>query len=85
MLSIRNLSKSFSGPRAKTVLRDIGLELAAGDYAPLREWLCEHVHRHGRSLTPSELQHRATGAELDPQPLLDHLDAKYRALYRLEG
>ena len=32
MLSIRNLCKSFSGPRAKTVLRDIGLELAAGDY-----------------------------------------------------
>ena len=32
MLSIRNLCKSFSGPRAKTVLRDIGFELAAGDY-----------------------------------------------------
>ena len=32
MLSIRNLCKSFSGPRAKTVLRDIGLELTAGDY-----------------------------------------------------
>jgi len=32
VLSIRNLSKSFSGPRAKTVLRDINLDLAAGDY-----------------------------------------------------
>jgi len=32
VLSVRNLSKSFSGPRAKTVLRDISLELAAGDY-----------------------------------------------------
>ena len=32
MLSVRNLSKSFSGPRAKTVLQDINLELAAGDY-----------------------------------------------------
>jgi ABC-type dipeptide/oligopeptide/nickel transport system ATPase subunit len=32
VLSIRNLSKSFSGPRAKTVLRDISLDLAAGDY-----------------------------------------------------
>ena len=26
------MSKSFSGPRAKTVLRDIGFELAAGNY-----------------------------------------------------
>ena len=32
MLSVRNLSKSFSGPRAKTVLQDISLELATGDY-----------------------------------------------------
>jgi putative ABC transport system ATP-binding protein len=32
VLSVRNLSKSFSGPRAKAVLRDISLELAAGDY-----------------------------------------------------
>ena len=32
MLSVRNLSKSFSGPRAKTVLRDICFELEAGDY-----------------------------------------------------
>ena len=32
MLSVRNLSKSFSGPRPKTVLRDISFELATGDY-----------------------------------------------------
>jgi putative ABC transport system ATP-binding protein len=32
VLAIRNLSKSFTGPRAKTVLREISLELAAGDY-----------------------------------------------------
>jgi len=32
VLSVRNLSKSFSGPRSKTVLRDISFELAAGDY-----------------------------------------------------
>jgi putative ABC transport system ATP-binding protein len=32
VLSVRNLSKSFSGPRAKAVLRDISFDLAAGDY-----------------------------------------------------
>jgi len=32
VLSVRNLSKSCSGPRAKAVLRDVSLELAAGDY-----------------------------------------------------
>ena len=32
MLSVRHLCKSFSGPRAKTVLRDISLDLVAGDF-----------------------------------------------------
>ena len=32
MLSVKNLSKSFSGPRAKTVLQGISFELEAGDY-----------------------------------------------------
>jgi len=32
VLSIRNLGKSFSGPRAKAVLRGVALELPAGEY-----------------------------------------------------
>ena len=32
MLSVRHLCKSFYGPRAKTVLRDISLDLVAGDF-----------------------------------------------------
>jgi putative ABC transport system ATP-binding protein len=32
VLSVKSLSKSFSGPRAKAVLRDISFELEAGDY-----------------------------------------------------
>ena len=32
MLSIRNLGKTFSGPRSKTVLSGVSLELAAGEY-----------------------------------------------------
>lgn len=35
MLSVRNLSKSFSGPRAKTVLKDISFDLAAGEYVAI--------------------------------------------------
>jgi len=35
MLSVRNLSKSFRGPRAKTVLREVSFELAAGEYVAI--------------------------------------------------
>jgi carboxypeptidase Taq len=58
-------------------------DLRAGDYAPLRAWLVEKIHRHGRRLTPSELIEQAVGGPLDPAPMLEHLATKYRALYGL--
>jgi carboxypeptidase Taq len=62
-----------------------GLEddLRAADYGPLCEWLRARIHRHGRTLAPSELVAQAVGGPLDPGPLLAHLEAKYRALYGL--
>jgi carboxypeptidase Taq len=47
--------------------------IAAGDVAPIREWLRDHVHRHGRRLDTAELVRRATGRDLDVEPLLRHL------------
>lgn len=35
VLSVRNLSKSFSGPRVKTVLKDISFDLAGGEYVAI--------------------------------------------------
>jgi carboxypeptidase Taq len=58
-------------------------DLRAGEYANLRAWLVEKVHRHGRRLAPPELIEQAVGGPLDPAPMLEHLTAKYRALYRL--
>ncbi|MEA2218983.1 MAG: carboxypeptidase Taq [Solirubrobacteraceae bacterium] len=64
-------------------LPDLDDDLRAGDYGPLRAWLVDTVHRHGRRLTPSELIEQAVGGPLDPAPMLEHLGAKYRALYGL--
>ncbi|MBB3950014.1 carboxypeptidase M32 [Aureimonas jatrophae] len=62
-------------------------EVAAGleraDYEPLRRFMGEHVHRHGRRYGRDELLRRATGRALDPEPYLRHLSAKYRELYAL--
>jgi putative ABC transport system ATP-binding protein len=35
VLSVRNLSKAFSGPRSKTVLAGVSLELAQGEYVAI--------------------------------------------------
>ena len=43
---------------------------------PLREWLRDNIHRHGRKYTSRELLRRATGEELQVEPLLDYLEGK---------
>ncbi|MEF2071169.1 carboxypeptidase M32 [Consotaella aegiceratis] len=50
--------------------------LETGDYGPLKAWLNENVHAHGRSSTPSETLVRATGRTLDTAPYLAHLREK---------
>jgi carboxypeptidase Taq len=64
---------------------DLEERLARGDFGPLREWLAERVHRHGRRLTPTELVARAAGGPLDPEPYLDYLRAKLAGSAPLVG
>jgi carboxypeptidase Taq len=54
--------------------------LGRGDYAPLRAWLGEHVHRHGRTRTPAAILNAATGSALDPAPYIAALAAKVERL-----
>lgn len=54
--------------------------LDSGNYTPLRLWLGEHVHRHGRSRTPDEILREATGSGLDPTAYIDALAEKVRLL-----
>ncbi|MEA2192639.1 MAG: carboxypeptidase Taq, partial [Solirubrobacteraceae bacterium] len=68
---------------ARADLPGLDDDLCAGDYGALRAWLVDTIHRHGRRLTPPELIEQAVGGPLDPAPMLEHLGAKYRALYRL--
>ena len=42
----------------------------------MRDWLREHIHRHGRKFPPRELLQRVTGDTLRPEPFLDYLRAK---------
>jgi carboxypeptidase Taq len=60
-------------------LGDLQERFAAGEFAPLREWLREHVHRSGRRLTPAQTIERAAGAPIDPEPYLAYLRDKVAA------
>ena len=53
----------------------------AGDFAPVKSWLHEHIHRHGQRYRAGELCRRATGAALSPKPFLSYLREKFGGLY----
>ena len=59
--------------------------LHRGEFGPLREWLRECVHQHGRSYQPRDLVARVTGQPVSTAPYLDYLRAKYGALYGLSS
>jgi carboxypeptidase Taq len=57
-------------------LPSIEESIASGDFAPLREWLRDNIHRQGRKYTSRELLRRTTGEELRVEPWLDYLERK---------
>ena len=57
-------------------LGDLDGRIERGDFGHLREWLREHLHRHGRKFTPRETLERAAGAAIDPEPYVRYLKGK---------
>ncbi|HET6575655.1 MAG TPA: carboxypeptidase M32 [Fimbriiglobus sp.] len=53
----------------------------AGDFTPLRSWLRERIHSHGRRFRAADLCRRASGETLSPAPFLQYLSEKLSRLY----
>jgi carboxypeptidase Taq len=62
---------------ARRDVPDLEDQVGRGEFAPLREWLGEHVHALGRKFSPQETLRRATGSSLSAQPYLDYLRGTY--------
>jgi carboxypeptidase Taq len=57
-----------------------------GEFGPLREWLREHLHRHGRKFTPSETLELVVGSPtIDPEPYVRYLREKISGIYGLRS
>ncbi|SIN90418.1 carboxypeptidase M32 [Vannielia litorea] len=57
--------------------------LASGDATPATAWLKENLQQHGGLRTPRETIRHACGFEPSEAPLLDYLEAKFGAIYKL--
>jgi carboxypeptidase Taq len=65
--------------KAEEDLGDLEDQVERGEFAPLREWLGEHIHSQGRKYPPQEVLRRATGATIDAKPYLAYLKRKFGA------
>lgn len=70
--------------RAVQTLPDLSEQFARGEFQPLREWLREHVHQHGRKFTPKETLKRAAGTDtIEVGPYVSYLTKKFSEIYAL--
>jgi len=81
--ALGNLIAAQLWERAQAELPGLDDALAAGEAAPLRDWLRERLHRHGRIHPPRELVRRVTGGPIAVEPFLRYLRGKLEPIYGL--
>lgn len=69
---------------AKRDLGDLDEQFAAGRFKPLKEWLNEKIHKHGKRYPAKKLVQIVTGQSLSHEPLVNHLKQKFGELYSLK-
>ncbi len=82
--ALGNLIAGQMFQRAHADLGDLDAQLGGGELHGLREWLREHVHRHGAKFTTAELLDRVVGSPIAVGPFVDYLKAKIGQVYDLE-
>ena len=60
---------------------DVYERMADGDFASLRDWLREHLHRLGRKYTPQQTLERVVGSPIDAAPYIRYLRRKLGEVY----
>jgi carboxypeptidase Taq len=80
--ALGNLISAQIWERITAELPDLSDAIEAGDFAPLRDWLRENLHRHGRKFTPGETLERVVGtSQIDPEPYVRYLREKLAGIY----
>jgi len=79
--ALGNLIAGQLWARAHEDLADLDDHIAAGELAPLREWLRDRVHRHGAKFRTDELLSQVVGGPIAVGPFVDYLKAKLGAVY----
>jgi carboxypeptidase Taq len=82
--ALGNLMAGHLWERAQAELPELDAQIAAAELAPLREWLREHVHRHGAKFSATELLDRVVGDPISVTPFMTYLKAKLSDVYGID-
>jgi carboxypeptidase Taq len=79
--ALGNLIAAQLWQRAASDIDELESQIAAGELRQLREWLREHVHRHGAKYTTAELLERVVASPIVVAPFVDYLQTKLSDAY----
>jgi carboxypeptidase Taq len=82
--AIGNLIAGQLWARVHEDIPELDEQLAKHELAPLREWLREHVHRHGSRYSDNELLALAVGEPVQVTSFIGYLRAKLGDVYQLD-
>jgi carboxypeptidase Taq len=82
--ALGNLIAGQLWERAHLDVPDLDDQLRAGELQGLREWLREHVHRHGAKFRMPELLERVVGGPIAVGPFVAYLKRKLGEVYEVE-
>ncbi len=75
--SLGNIISVQIWERIRADIPDLDEQIERAEFAPLREWLREHLHRHGRKFSPRETLAKIVGGPIETGPYLRYLNAKF--------
>ncbi|MHC4955122.1 MAG: carboxypeptidase M32 [Planctomycetota bacterium] len=81
--SLGNIYAAQIFDKADEDLGGIHAQFGRGEFRPLRNWLNENIHSHGRRYRPRALVERTTGKKPTIEPMMGYLEAKFGELYAL--
>jgi carboxypeptidase Taq len=82
--ALGNLIAGQLWERIHADMPDLDSRIAAGQLAPVREWLREHVHRHGAKFPTNQLLRQVAGGPIAVAPFVSYLQRKLGDVYGLD-
>ncbi|MFH1978503.1 MAG: carboxypeptidase M32 [Candidatus Aenigmatarchaeota archaeon] len=79
--ALGNLYSAQFFAKANEDLGDLHAQFAKGEFAPLKKWLQDNIHSHGRRYLACELVERVTGKPLGSEAVMAYMNKKFGELY----